>query len=160
MFAWDLRQFRLNLAVSRLRWTGGVGRKKGTGIEWQSLHRSWNTQSWKVMELGNRVKNKTKEVEADVKFSLELRQELVSRVGVVGEGIDSYLKSKEESFFEQIKSTRELMRNEVRSRRVCAPNSEARVCTKSNEVGWCAQGGARGKKIGCTVELGWEEGVH
>ncbi|KAG5513116.1 hypothetical protein PMAC_001880 [Pneumocystis sp. 'macacae'] len=70
----------------RLRWIGGVGRKKGTGIEWQSLHRSWNTQSWKVMELGNRVKNKTKEVEADVKFSLELRQELVSRVGVVGEG--------------------------------------------------------------------------
>ncbi|KAG5518820.1 hypothetical protein PMAC_002350, partial [Pneumocystis sp. 'macacae'] len=34
---------------SRLRWTGGVGRKKGTGIEWQSLHRSWNTQSWKVV---------------------------------------------------------------------------------------------------------------
>ncbi|KAG5514038.1 hypothetical protein PMAC_000660 [Pneumocystis sp. 'macacae'] len=50
MFAWDLRQFRLNLAVSRLRWTGGVGRKKGTGIEWQSLHRSWNTQSWKVIK--------------------------------------------------------------------------------------------------------------
>ncbi|KAG5518014.1 hypothetical protein PMAC_003198 [Pneumocystis sp. 'macacae'] len=66
MFAWDLRQFRLNLAVSRLRWTGGVGRKKGTGIEWQSLHRSWNTQSWKVMELGNRVKDKTKEVEAEL----------------------------------------------------------------------------------------------
>ncbi|KAG5514039.1 hypothetical protein PMAC_003196 [Pneumocystis sp. 'macacae'] len=24
----------------------------------------------------------------------------------------------------------------------------------------CTRGGARGKKIVCTVELGWEEGVH
>ncbi|KAG5519257.1 hypothetical protein PMAC_002347 [Pneumocystis sp. 'macacae'] len=143
---------------SRLRWTGGVGRKKGTGIEWQSLHRSWNTQSWKVMELGNRVKNKTKEVEADFFCKLKARVDKQSwRWWVKGENtksqeIDSYLKSKEESFFEQIESTRELTRWRVGE---CVHQIARRECALK-----VTRGGARGKKIGCTVELGWEEGVH
>ncbi|KAG5519054.1 hypothetical protein PMAC_002140 [Pneumocystis sp. 'macacae'] len=156
MFAWDLRQFRLNLAVLRLRWIGGVGRKKGTGIEWQSLHRSWNTQSWKVMELGNRVKNKTKEVEADVKFSLELRKWWVKGENTKSQEIDSYLKSKEESFFEQIKSTRELMRWSEQEQ----GGKEYEVMRHRGRVGaqrrWAQVG-----EVGCEKNVyGADESVH
>ncbi|KAG5518221.1 hypothetical protein PMAC_003017 [Pneumocystis sp. 'macacae'] len=100
----------------RLRWIGGVGRKKGTGIEWQSLHRSWNTQSWKVVGVCT-VQIKQGEQE-NKKFFCKLKARVDKqswRWWVKGENtksqeIDSYLKSKEESFFEQIKSTRELTR--------------------------------------------------
>ncbi|KAG5513289.1 hypothetical protein PMAC_001660, partial [Pneumocystis sp. 'macacae'] len=146
---------------SRLRWTGGVGRKKGTGIEWQSLHRSWNTQSWKVMELGNRVKNKTKEVEADFFCKLKARVDKQSwRWWVKGENtksqeIDSYLKSKEQSFFEQIKSTRELTVEWITSEQEQGGKER---CARGTEVGWVHKGdglrwGRLDVKKMCTVQM-------
>ncbi|KAG5519052.1 hypothetical protein PMAC_002138 [Pneumocystis sp. 'macacae'] len=35
-----------------------------------------------------------------------------------------------------------------------------RRCARSTEMSVCTRGGARGKKVGCTAEIGWEEGVH